>query len=90
MLNAMKKVKTPFTASLSRLIAIASVIDQCGLRRDLEILDAGDLTEVGDKGLTLRYCSARVAKESSSKPYMSVAGKRYVRAEVMVAHFKNS
>lgn len=33
----------------------APVIDQCGLRRDLEILDAGDLTEVGEKGLTLRY-----------------------------------
>ncbi|KAH8072268.1 hypothetical protein BXZ70DRAFT_964229 [Cristinia sonorae] len=29
------------------------VIDQCGLRRDLELFEAGDLTEVGEKGLTL-------------------------------------
>ncbi|KAI0728488.1 hypothetical protein C8Q72DRAFT_917712, partial [Fomitopsis betulina] len=29
------------------------VIEQCGLRRDLELLDDGDLTEVGEKGLTL-------------------------------------
>ncbi|KAH9932906.1 P-loop containing nucleoside triphosphate hydrolase protein [Fomitopsis serialis] len=31
------------------------------LTRDLELLDAGDLTEVGEKGLTLRYaCQARI------------------------------
>ena len=30
------------------------VIDQCGLKRDLELFDAGDKTEVGEKGLTLR------------------------------------
>ncbi|KZT69185.1 hypothetical protein DAEQUDRAFT_727082 [Daedalea quercina L-15889] len=29
------------------------VIDQCGLKQDLDLLDAGDLTEVGEKGLTL-------------------------------------
>ncbi|KAI0697137.1 multidrug resistance-associated ABC transporter [Cytidiella melzeri] len=29
------------------------VIDQCGLKRDLELFDAGDKTEVGEKGLTL-------------------------------------
>lgn len=29
------------------------VIFQCGLSRDLEILDAGDQTEVGEKGITL-------------------------------------
>ena len=38
----------------SLLMSIPTVIEQCGLRRDLEILDAGDLTEVGEKGLTLR------------------------------------
>lgn len=32
-----------------------SVIYQCGLRRDLSLLEAGDMTEVGEKGLTLRY-----------------------------------
>lgn len=36
------------------LTVIIQVIDQCGLRRDLELLDDGDLTEVGEKGLTLR------------------------------------
>jgi ABC-type multidrug transport system fused ATPase/permease subunit len=29
------------------------VIDQCGLKRDLTLFDAGDLTEIGEKGLTL-------------------------------------
>ncbi|KAG6840729.1 hypothetical protein H0H93_004538 [Arthromyces matolae] len=29
------------------------VLDQCFLTRDLELLPAGDLTEVGEKGLTL-------------------------------------
>ena len=31
------------------------VIYQCGLKRDLSLLEAGDATEVGEKGLTLRY-----------------------------------
>ena len=30
------------------------VIEQCGLKRDLELFEAGDRTEVGEKGLTLR------------------------------------
>ncbi|VVT55606.1 uncharacterized protein SAPINGB_P004665 [Magnusiomyces paraingens] len=30
-----------------------AVIDACSLRRDLEILDAGDQTEIGEKGITL-------------------------------------
>lgn len=29
------------------------VIYQCGLERDLELFEAGDQTEVGEKGLTL-------------------------------------
>lgn len=29
------------------------VIEACGLSRDLEILDAGDATEIGEKGITL-------------------------------------
>ncbi|GME72796.1 unnamed protein product [Ambrosiozyma monospora] len=29
------------------------VIDACGLRRDLEILEGGDETEIGEKGITL-------------------------------------
>jgi hypothetical protein len=30
------------------------VIYQCGLTRDLSLFEAGDATEVGEKGLTLR------------------------------------
>lgn len=33
---------------------IYSVIYQCGLERDLTLFDAGDKTEVGERGLTLR------------------------------------
>lgn len=33
------------------------VIKQCALERDLELFKAGDETEVGEKGLTLRYVS---------------------------------
>ncbi|KAJ3554652.1 hypothetical protein NM688_g2996 [Phlebia brevispora] len=29
------------------------VVDACALRRDLEIFDAGDMTEIGEKGITL-------------------------------------
>lgn len=32
----------------------STVIYQCGLTRDLRMFDAGDATEVGEKGLTLR------------------------------------
>lgn len=31
-----------------------AVLHQCALERDLELFDAGDATEVGEKGLTLR------------------------------------
>ena len=31
------------------------VIKQCALERDLTLFDAGDKTEVGEKGITLRY-----------------------------------
>lgn len=31
-----------------------SVLYQCALERDLELFEAGDRTEVGEKGLTLR------------------------------------
>ena len=33
----------------------SSVIKQCALERDLELFEAGDNTEVGERGLTLRY-----------------------------------
>lgn len=31
------------------------VLDQCALRRDLDLFQAGDQTEVGEKGVTLRH-----------------------------------
>ena len=31
------------------------VLHQCALERDLELFDAGDQTEVGERGLTLRF-----------------------------------
>lgn len=34
-----------------------SVLYQCALKRDLELFEAGDKTEVGEKGLTLRCVS---------------------------------
>ena len=30
-----------------------AVLDQCALKRDLELFEAGDMTEVGEKGVTL-------------------------------------
>ena len=35
-------------------LMFSAVIYQCGLKRDLNLLEAGDATEVGEKGLTLR------------------------------------
>ncbi len=32
-----------------------TVLKQCALERDLGLWEAGDLTEVGEKGLTLRF-----------------------------------
>lgn len=34
--------------------AVLEVIDQCALKPDLSLFDAGDQTEVGEKGITLR------------------------------------
>lgn len=39
---------------LTRCLTYLSVIYQCALKRDLSLFDAGDMTEVGEKGLTLR------------------------------------
>jgi ABC-type multidrug transport system fused ATPase/permease subunit len=42
------------------------VIYQCGLKRDLTLFDAGDLTEIGEKGLTLRYIRPCLCRERQS------------------------
>lgn len=52
------------------------VLYQCGLEHDLQLFDAGDLTEVGEKGLTLRF----VMYSSDAAPIFiahSVADRRY-------------
>lgn len=36
------------------MLNFVTVIYQCGLERDLTLFEAGDKTEVGEKGLTLR------------------------------------
>ena len=41
--------------AISMSILWQTVIRQCALERDLELFEAGDATEVGEKGLTLRY-----------------------------------
>ena len=58
MRNVIRKVYPIFTIILSFTKQITHtylVIYQCGLERDLTLFDAGDKTEVGEKGLTLRY-----------------------------------
>ena len=35
-----------------------TVIHQCALTKDLALFDAGDETQVGEKGITLRYVDA--------------------------------
>lgn len=35
-----------------------AVVHQCYLEKDLELFEAGDLTEVGEKGITLRSASS--------------------------------
>ena len=36
------------------MTTVPPVIYQCALKRDLELFEAGDSTEAGEKGLTLR------------------------------------
>lgn len=44
-----------FLFYLSRLATdLDEVIDQCALERDLTLFEAGDATEIGEKGVTLR------------------------------------
>lgn len=59
------------------------VIKQCGLERDLTLFEAGDLTEVGEKGLTLRLVDLPLVFHRSFKLTIClVAGKRFVLCAV--------
>lgn len=48
--------------ALDLLLIFHSVIKQCALERDLELFEAGDATEVGERGLTLRSEQAMLKK----------------------------
>jgi len=43
---------SPFTHNL-----LLPAIYECALQHDLELFEAGDATEVGERGLTLRFCA---------------------------------
>ncbi|KAH9945600.1 hypothetical protein B0H21DRAFT_822934 [Amylocystis lapponica] len=51
------------------------VIEQCSLKRDLQLFDAGDLTEVGEKGLTL---------SGGQKARITLARAVYSSAEILL------
>ncbi|PCH35576.1 hypothetical protein WOLCODRAFT_80373 [Wolfiporia cocos MD-104 SS10] len=51
------------------------VIYQCGLNRDLELFDAGDLTEVGERGITL---------SGGQKARVTLARAIYSNAEILL------
>jgi ABC-type bacteriocin/lantibiotic exporter with double-glycine peptidase domain len=57
------------------LITRYLVIYQCGLRRDLSLFEAGDLTEVGEKGLTL---------SGGQKARVALARAVYSTAEILL------
>jgi ABC-type multidrug transport system fused ATPase/permease subunit len=52
-----------------------AVIDQCGLERDISLFEAGDATEVGEKGLTL---------SGGQKARITLARAIYSRAEIIL------
>ncbi|KAI0258861.1 P-loop containing nucleoside triphosphate hydrolase protein [Gloeopeniophorella convolvens] len=54
------------------------VIYQCGLEQDLSLFEAGDLTEVGEKGLTLRRSN------SAAKARVTLARAVYSSAEILL------
>ena len=49
-----RKVKDKAAMYRDSAHAFDVVLKQCALERDLSLFDAGDLTEVGEKGVTLR------------------------------------
>jgi len=52
--NAIGKVGLSYFLYRSTCAYFSAVIKQCALERDLELFEAGDVTEVGERGLTLR------------------------------------
>ena len=52
------------------------VIYQCALEQDLEMFEAGDETEVGERGLTLRYASRSNLSSRAHTNYPEVVARR--------------
>ena len=52
--SGIRKVQ-PLCSILADTTDAVLVLCQCALEQDLMLFDAGDKTEVGEKGLTLRY-----------------------------------
>ncbi|OSX68144.1 hypothetical protein POSPLADRAFT_1043275 [Postia placenta MAD-698-R-SB12] len=66
---------------------IINIIKQCGLERDLELFDAGDLTEVGEKGITLRYVArVTLARAVYSKAEILLLDDILAALDVHTAH----
>lgn len=67
---------------------------QCALEQDLDLFDAGDLTEVGERGLTLRceytgtlryLCrSHAIAFSGGQKARLTLARAIYARSEIIL------
>ena len=52
------------------------MIYQCALEQDLEMFEAGDETEVGERGLTLRYASLSNLSFRAHTNYPEVVARR--------------
>ena len=64
-----------YTRRCGWLTFVRVVINQCALKRDLTLFDAGDMTEVGEKGLTL---------SGGQKARITLARAVYSRADILL------
>ena len=58
---------------------IPVVIEQCALKPDLALFDAGDQTEVGEKGITLRYVTSHMHDTASHLPWTLSGGQKVMQ-----------
>ncbi|KIK00806.1 hypothetical protein K443DRAFT_122663 [Laccaria amethystina LaAM-08-1] len=60
------------------------VIKQCAFERDLELFEAGDETEVGERGLTLRRCACGCSIADTAQARITLARAVYSSAEIIL------